>query len=171
MTSKVEKEPVLLVVLIETTTLRWLLAKVGLDGDVTPLLRSEAGNLRAQQQLDADEQLAFLRHRLSGALQRGCNRLWSREMKPCQILMLADGTLPHAAGDLTSRLAEHFVQWMTRPAVTFWQYDFHALADDLPAPLAGELPGPYHEAIISGLAQLHEALQHDECWELVAARP
>jgi len=37
------KEPVLLIVLIETASLRWYVAGIGLTGEATPLLTCEAG--------------------------------------------------------------------------------------------------------------------------------
>jgi len=58
------KEPVLLTVLIETASLRWYVAGIGLEGEPLPLLKSEAGNLSPYLGLPFDEQVSFLRHRL-----------------------------------------------------------------------------------------------------------
>ena len=65
------KTPTMLVILVETVRLRWFVAAVGLDGVATPLLCSEADDLGPYRGLDFDEQVAFLRHRFCGVLQRG----------------------------------------------------------------------------------------------------
>ena len=98
-----DKEPVLLTVLIETSRLRWYVAGIGLDGEPLPLLRSEAGNLSPYLGIPFDDQVSFLRHRLSGVLQRGCDRLWGRQKKPCQIVFVADGPFVQADAELTAR--------------------------------------------------------------------
>jgi len=115
-----DKEPMLLTVLIETSCLRWYVAGIDLAGKPLPLLRSETGNLNPYLSLPFDDQVSFLRHRLSGVLQRGCDRLWGRQMKPCQIVFVADGPFVQADAELTARVAEHFVEWMTRPPVVFF---------------------------------------------------
>src|SRR6266849_810917 len=106
------KEPVLLTVLIETAKFRWYVGGIGLDGAATPLFCSEPGNLKPYVGVPFDEQVNFLRHRLSGVLQRGCDRLWGRQLKPCQIVFVADGSFVEADSKLTRRVAEHFVAWM-----------------------------------------------------------
>src|SRR5262249_3886796 len=78
------KTPVVLLVLVETARLRWFVAALGLDGQAVPLLRSEEGDLEKYRGLAFDEQVAFLRHRFCGVLQRGCDRLWARDSKACQ---------------------------------------------------------------------------------------
>src|SRR5262245_36956673 len=114
-----DKEPVLLTVLIETRNLRWFVAGVGLDAAAIPLLCSEPGNLRPYLGVPLDQQVDFLRHRLSGVLQRGCDRLWGRAKKPCQLVFVTDGAFDPAVPELTQRVADHFVEWMTRPPVVF----------------------------------------------------
>src|SRR5262249_30843352 len=114
------KDPVLLVVLIETGQLRWYVAGIGLDGEAMPLLFSEAGNLQPYVGIAFDEQVSFLRHRLSGVLQRGCDRIWARQKKPCQIVFVTDAEFLQAETALTHAVAEHFVVWMTNPPVTFF---------------------------------------------------
>ena len=79
-----DKEPVLLTVLIDTSRLRWYVAGIRLDGEPLPLLRSEAGNLSPYLGIPFDDQVSFLRHRLSGVLQRGCDRLWGRQINPAR---------------------------------------------------------------------------------------
>jgi hypothetical protein len=114
-----DKEPALLTVLIETAALRWYVAGIDLTGRPSPLLVSEPGNLSPYLGVPFDEQVNFLRHRLSGVLQRGCDRLWSRQQKPCQIVFVADGLFVEADAALTPRVAEHFVEWLTSPPVVF----------------------------------------------------
>ena len=53
----------------------------------------------------------------SGVLQRGCDRLWRREEKPRQIVFVANGLFSEATPELTQRVADHLVEWMTSPLV------------------------------------------------------
>jgi hypothetical protein len=163
---------VLLVVLIETAELRWYVAGIGLDGDPLPLLKSEAGNLRPYLGVPFDEQVSFLRHRLSGVLQRGCDRLWARQKKPCQIMFVADGPFAQAPPELTPRVAEHFAEWMTNPPVVFFTRDprFADRERLALAKVAGELAGPYAEALYAGLAALLATLGDPDVWELAPPR-
>ena len=167
------KEPVLLTVLIETASLRWYVAGIGLAGEPLPLLRSEAGNLSPYLDLPFDEQVSFLRHRLSGVLQRGCDRLWGRQMKPCQIVFVADGHFAQAAPELTRRVAEHFVEWMTRPAVVFFTCgDGFAACDNLSLRTeAGELDDQLRQALDAGLPALLAARDQPDAWDLSPTRP
>jgi hypothetical protein len=162
------KEPVLLTVLIETAELRWYAAGIGLAGEPLPLLRSEAGNLRPYVGVAFDEQVSFLRHRLSGVLQRGCDRLWGRQKKPCQIVFVADGPFTEAPPELTPRVAEHFVEWMTNPPVAFFTRDprFGGREQLALSRVAGELAGPYAEPLHAGLAALLGILGQADAWEL-----
>ena len=114
------KDPVLLVVLVETSRLRWFVAAVGLDGEVMPLVCSEEGNLAPYLDLAFDDQVAFLRHRLCGVLQRGCDRLWPRLKKPCQIAFVLESPLAEGPEGLTRRVAEHMVDWMAKPPLAFF---------------------------------------------------
>src|SRR5271154_150870 len=103
------KSPVALIVLVEKPRLRWFAAGLSLEcGEVIPLLRSEEGDLAPYREGDVEQQLTFLRHRLCGVLQRASDRLWARELKPCQFVVLFPQRLDD--GDLTQRLADHFVQ-------------------------------------------------------------
>jgi hypothetical protein len=162
------KEPVLLTVLIDTAQLGWRLAGVNLAGGVLPLLCSAAGNLKPYVGIPFDEQVCFLRHRLSGVLQRGCDRLWGREKKPCQVVFLADGPFVQADPALTSRVAEHFVEWMTKPAVVFFTIEGAALSMK-PIRLnrvAGDIAVDHLLALESGLPALLAAARQVEGWEL-----
>lgn len=163
------KEPVLLIVLIQTASLRWHVAGIGLTGAATPLLTCEAGNLSPYVGVPFDEQVSFLRHRLSGVLQRGCDRLWGRQQKPCQIVFLADGPFAHAAPELTPRVAEHFVEWMTSPPVVFFTSgaDFGAGQPAALHQVAGELEAAHLAAFHTGLPALLAVLEQAEAWELV----
>src|SRR5580704_9209886 len=114
------KEPVLLTILIETGRLRWYVAGIALDGAATPLICSEPGNLSPYVGVPLDEQVNFLRHRFAGVLQRGCDRLWGRQQKPCQIIFVADGPFIEADPELARHVAEHFVAWMSNPPVAWF---------------------------------------------------
>jgi len=164
------KEPVLLTVLIETASLRWCVAGIGLEGDPLPLLKSEAGNLRPYLGLPFDEQVSFLRHRLSGVLQRGCDRLWGRQKKPCHIVFVADGPFAQAAAELTGRVAEHFVEWMTRPPVAFFICVTGFAAGTTPSlqPVAGELNDQLRQSLDAGLSALLTVMDRQEAWETIA---
>ena len=167
-----EKEPVLLTVLIETSRLRWYVAGIDLAGERLPLLRSETGNLSPYLGIPFDDQVSFLRHRLSGVLQRGCDRLWGRQKKPCQIVFVADGPFVQADAELTARVAEHFVEWMTRPPVVFF-IAARGLASPEPPLLdqvAGELDGALRTALDAGLTALWDALDRPDAWELVPTK-
>jgi hypothetical protein len=163
-----EKEPVLLIVLIETARLRWYVAGMNLKSRAFPLLRSEEDNLDSYLGLPFDEQVSFLRHRLSGVLQRGCDRLWGRQMKPCQIVFLADGPFTQAAPELTTRVAEHFVQWMTRPPVVYCicQQGFGDGATPALKQVAGEIDSQYLRSLSDGLPELLDRLPEVDVWEL-----
>src|SRR5438128_1583123 len=116
------KAPVLLLVLVETARLRWFVAVLGLDGRAVPLLRSDVGDLEKYRTLDFDEQVAFLRHRFCGVLQRGCDRIWARESMTCQFVFVFDGLIPDPTSTLTQVVAEHFTQWMLNPPVVVFQH-------------------------------------------------
>lgn len=167
------KEPALLTVLIETDRLRWSAAGIRLTGDALPLVQSEPGNLRPYVGAEFDEQVTFLRHRLSGVLQRGCDRLWGRMLKPCQIVFVADGPFAQAPPELTPRVAEHFVEWMTSPPVAFFVRD-GGFAQSGPQTLrrvAGELDDAYRNPLESGLAPLIAALDQPGVWEAIPPKP
>src|SRR5262245_47404942 len=114
------KTPVVLVVLVDCARLRWLVAALGLDGTLAPLVRSEGGDLATYQGQPFDEQVSFLRHRFCNVLQRGCDRLWPVGKKACHFVFLFDGALPEATEELIPQVSEHFVEWMLNPpAVVF----------------------------------------------------
>jgi len=166
----VSKEPVLLIVLIQTADLRWYVAGIDLEGEPIPLVRSEAGSLGGYIGTGLDDQTSFLRHRLAGILQRGCDRLWARRKKPCQIVFLADGPFLEAAPDLTFRVAEHFVQWMTSPPVVFFtssdwstgekEFSLHRIA--------GDLDDQYRQSLDDGLPTLLRVLDDLSVWEVAS---
>src|SRR5437588_9991188 len=109
------KTPVVLLVLVETARLRWFVASLGLDGRATPLLRSEVGDLDKYRGLPFDEQVAFLRHRFCGVLQKGCDRLWARGLKASQFAIVFEGVLPDPTGGLVRAVADHFTLRMVNP--------------------------------------------------------
>ena len=162
------KAPVVLVVLVDGPRLRWLVASIDLDGTVAPLVRSEEGDLATYQGLDFDEQLSFLRHRLCGVVQRGCDRLWPVGKKACQFAVLFVGPLPGAPAELIPRVADHFVEWMLNPPVAVFASAAGLGGADTPrlTPLAGTLAGPAGAALHAGLAPLFAAAADPGAWEV-----
>lgn len=163
-----DKTPVLLTVYLETATNRWFVAGIDLQGDMTPLLVSEPGNLDPYRGVEFDEQVSFLRHRLSGVLQRGCDRLWGRGLKPCQIVFVLDGPFRDAAPQLAQRLGEHMAEWMTKPPVVFLTVPSgQPQATTPPHTLAGELTPSHLAPWQQGWPQLWQAAQQLTPWELI----
>jgi hypothetical protein len=162
------KTPVLLVVLVETVRRRWFVAEVGLDGQATPLLRSEDGDLDKYLGLDFDEQVAFLRHRFCGVLQRGCDRLWARHHKACQFVFVFDGHFPEPTGLLTEAVADHYVQWMLNPpvAVLVSANGFDAAEGPRTATMAGELDPERSRLLNASLGGLLALRENADAWEL-----
>jgi hypothetical protein len=158
-----QKTPVLLVVLVETTQLRWFVAALGLDGWSVPLLRSEVGDLEKYLGLDFDEQVAFLRHRFCGVLQRGCDRIWARECKACQFILIFEGLVPEATGALTQAVADNLTQWLLNPP--FAVYNVTGAPRRLEK-LAGDLPAPREELLLAHLGELLTAQEDPAAWEL-----
>lgn len=169
-----EREPALLVVLIETVPLRWHVAAIGDAGQVIPLLRSNDGNLDQYRDLEPDAQLSFLRHRFAGVLQRGCDRLYRQRMKVSHFLLIADGHYPNAAEDITPGLAEHFVEWMINPPVTYLMHcgDFTQVSTAGPRDqftlVAGELPADVATMLGDSWSEIIGLLGQPDCWELIA---
>jgi hypothetical protein len=166
------KEPVLLVVLIETAEFRWWVAGVSLAGETWPLLRSDRGNLRTYVVLPFDEQVSFLRHRMCGVLQRGSDRLWGLSKKPCQIVFIADANFPEAEPELTLRLAEHFVLWMASPAVAYFLSPSGLNSESLPPLInvAGQLSEENVSALRMGWPRLVEKMHDLANWELALSK-
>src|SRR5436309_786989 len=156
------KVPVVLVVLVDGARLRWLVAAVDLDGTVAPLVRSEDGDLATYQGLDFDEQVSFLRHRLCGVVQRGCDRLWPAGKKACQFAFLFEGPLPGAPAELIPRVADHFVEWMLNPPVAVFATEGAGRLSRL----AGTLEGPAEAALNAGRAPLVAAAADPGDWEV-----
>ncbi|QDU73626.1 hypothetical protein Pan97_06020 [Bremerella volcania] len=166
------KQPVLLTVLIETATLRWYVAGIDQEGTTTPLLCSQEGDLSPYIGESFDEQASFLRHRLSGVLQRGCDRLWGKMMKPFEIVFVADNPFPEADEDLTQRVADHFDQWMTSPPVVFFLIE----AESKPcspklSTVAGQIPAQWREALDKGFPSMITKCGEKDPWELVVSKP
>src|SRR5437016_4141744 len=166
------KTPALLVVLVETERLRWFVASIPPDGPPVPLLRSEEDDLATYRGLDLDEQVAFLRHRFCGVLQRGCDRLWAREKKPKQFVILFDGPLAEATGKLTSRIAEHFAEWMLNPPVAVFINGCGLRSPGSPPldRLAGEIAPALEEVVHTSLDGLLAAREDSRPWEVVAKK-
>lgn len=163
------KAAVLLVVIVDTPQLRWFVAGVERDGTLMPLLRSEEGDLAPYREGDADQQLGFLRHRLCGVVQRGCDRLWAQGKKAGQFVFWFDGRLPDPSGELTERVAEHFVQWMLNPPVIVFASEAGAMGKL--TKLAGEM-APAQEAVMqTALPQLSVSRADLGAWELSRKKP
>jgi hypothetical protein len=160
-----QKTPVLLVILVETARLRWFVASIGLDGATTPLICSEADDLEKYRGLEFDEQVAFLRHRFCGVLQRGCDRLWARNCKACQFVFVFDGLLPERTGQLTQALAGHFAEWLLKPPVAVF---VRADGND-PSRLdrlSGTLDAPLEQLLLTHLERLRGVQEDATAWEL-----
>lgn len=157
------KTPVVLLVLVETARLRWFVAALGLDGQAVPLLRSEVGDLDKYLGLAFDEQVAFLRHRFCGVLQRGCDRLWARSSKACQFAIVFEGLIPEATGGLTQAVAEHYAVWMLNPPVAVFNRTGDPPRLEL---LAGQLAGPLEELVQSQIDGLLTVRDEEGVWEL-----
>jgi hypothetical protein len=138
-----------------------------LDGQPLPLIRSEPESLRPYLGVPLDEQVHFLRHRLAGVLQRGCDRLWARQKKPCQIVFVADGPFQDAPAELTPQVAAHFVEWMVNPPVAFFLCREGFAADRSPSLelVAGEIAPEYQTALEAGLPQVFRSLPQTALWE------
>ncbi|MHB8952950.1 MAG: hypothetical protein ACYC4U_08200 [Pirellulaceae bacterium] len=169
MTNKV---PVLLTVLVETGKRRWFVAGITLDGRPVPLMRSEIGNLDPYVGVGADDQVNFIRHRLCGVLQRGCDRLWGRQMKPCHIIFVADADFEPGNPALTQSVAEHFALWMSNPPVAFFTSlnGFSASAAPTLNQVAGDLDSIGHGALATALPQLIAAFEEIDLWELALSK-
>lgn len=158
------KTPVILVVLVETAALRWFVAALELDGRTVPLLRSEDGDLAKYRGLAFDEQVAFIRHRFCGVLQKGCDKLWVRDLKACQFAIVFEGLLPDPTGTLTQAAAEHFAVWMVNPpAVVSNRPDESAP----PERLAGHIDAPLAELLNAHLGELLTSRNDPDAWELL----
>ena len=171
--SKTTKEPVLLTVLIQTAKRRWYVAGITLDGRAVPLMCSEAGNLDLPVGGVLDDEVSFLRHRLSGVLQRGCDRLWGRQMKPRQIIFVVDDDFESSNTELTQQVADHFVEWMASPSVAFFACEngwSRSIGPNLNR-IAGEMDQADQEVLAAGLPQLITAFDDRELWEIAPTKP
>lgn len=159
------KEPVILTVMVDAGRQRWLLASTRLDGTVTPLLRSEDGDLTACQGLGFDDQVSFLRHRLCGVFQRGHDKVWPVGQKACQFVALFVGALPGASPELTPRIAEHFALWMLNPRVVAYATEPGPGVPDLHR-LAGTIEPDRDAAFRAGLERLLTVAGDPAAWEV-----
>jgi len=156
------KTPTLLLILVEIAKLRWFAAGIGLDGTTTPLICSEPGDLEKYRGLEFDEQVSFLRHRFCGVLQRGCDRLWARNLKACQFVFVFEERLPEPTGQLTQTLAGHFAEWLLKPPVAVFAPSGTQLEK-----LAGTIDGPLEALFKSHLRQLLATQEDANAWETV----
>jgi hypothetical protein len=167
------REPVLLAVLIQPSSFCWHVAAIGRGGESVPLVRSEENSLSGYRGLEPVAQRSFLRHSIAGVLQRGCDRLFARNMKAEHFVLIADQHFPEASETLTEQLAEHLVSWMINPPLTYL-LAAPGFISDSQAELhlvAGELPESTDEALRKGLPALVAALDDPSAWELIARPP
>jgi hypothetical protein len=162
------KTPVLLVVLVETSRLRWFVAAIGPDGEATPLLRSEEGDLDKIHGLGFDDQVSFLRHRFCGVLQRGCDRLWARQWKAYQFVFVFEGPFPGAPDGLTRAVADHFAEWLLNPPVVVYASANGFGRGETPRldTIAGAMDAQSGERLHARVGKLLAALDDVEAWEL-----
>jgi hypothetical protein len=160
-----QKTPALLVVLVDAARLRWFVAAVGLDGQAVPLLRSVEGDLERYRGLEYDDQVSFLRHRLCGVVQRGCDRLWARGMKACHFVFVFEGLLPDVTGRLTQAIADHFSLWMLNPPVVVYYCPSQSGALQLEK-LAGDIESQQEDLVRSRLGNLLAAQNNSDAWDL-----
>lgn len=161
-----DKEPVLLVVTVETRLFSWRVGAVEMTGNAIPLLRSAPQDLDLYVPLSFDEQASFLRHRFCGILQRGCDRLWALRKKACHFVFLIDGEFRDAPAELTTRTAEHLSEWMANPPLSFHRYDV-TQTDEL-TEISGSLDAESTQLLKIGLPLLREAALQADLWEEVA---
>jgi hypothetical protein len=164
-----EKTPTLLLVVIKSASQQWFVAGIDLDGTIVPLVRSEPHNLDQYVGQSDDEQLSFLRHRLSGAMQRGCDRLWARNAKATRIVLIADSDLPESDAGLLPRLAEHFHTWMTRPPVSFYRGDRNVTLEELdPLECLVDKVSDEQAALLQqAMPSLCKQMAAGDCWEII----
>jgi hypothetical protein len=159
------KKPVMLLVLVETTQLRWFVGLLDLEGQAVALICSEPGDLEKYRGLDFDEQVAFLRHRFCGVLQRGCDRTWARACKPFAFVFVFDDLIPEPTGTLTQTFADHLAQWMLNPPVAFFRRTSSL------EKLAGDLEPAHEHLLAAHLGKLIELRQDPNAWELSRRKP
>jgi len=160
------KEPVMVVVLVESAKLRWFVSAIGRDGTFAPLVRSEKGDLAAYQEVSFDDQVSFLRHRFCGVLQRGCDRLWPCGKKACQFVFVFDGPLPNTTLELLPRVADHFVEWMLNPPVVVYtsQGGFSGASSPQVERLCGTIDRTLEEVLRTSLVPLFRT--PEDTWEI-----
>ncbi len=164
-----ERETVILVVLIDTDLLGWHVGCITSKNVAMPLMRSENGNLDEYRGLELDEQVSFLRHRLAGVLQRGCDRLCGIQMKASCFVVIANGRYPDAGEELSQQVANHFVEWMLSPPITFLQapLGFRPMQKVPLEVVAGEISLSLQESLESGLVEFVGLLEEPDRWELI----
>ena len=158
----------MLVIVVETARLRWFVAAVGVDGRVIPLLRSDIGDLEKYQDITFDEQITFLRHRLCGILQRGCDQIWGMDGKACQFVILFEGLLVESTGRLTQAVGNHLTEWILNPPLAVFNLagDSRAMQSIRLENLAGHMDPSLEQVLRAHLGQLQDACRDLNAWEL-----
>jgi hypothetical protein len=156
------KEPTMLLIVVESMRLRWFVSAIGLDGTTVPLICSEVDDLEKYRRLPFDEQVAFLRHRFCGVLQRGCDRLWARNRRACQFVFVFQGLFADTTGKLTQTVASHFAEWMLKPPVAV----FVQTKDPGLSQLAGTIDAELDALLVKHLPTAVAAQEDSSAWEL-----
>ena len=99
--------------------------------------------------------------------------MWGRQLKPRQIVFVADGPFPDGGPVLTRRVAEHFVNWMASPPVVYFERQGAFGAPEIPRlqSIAGDFDEHLLPALTAGLASLCAATKDNDAWELVPSKP
>jgi len=163
------KTPVVLLVVVETAHLGWFAVAISLDGQISPILCSEAGDLEGYRGLDVEEQVAFLRHRFCGVMQSACDVLWAREKKAKQFAIVFEGQLPEQTGTLTTRIAGHLAEWMLNPPVAVF-YSVSPVSMKEPTRLdrlAGQIPPALEDLLHTSLGAVLAARGDWSLWKVV----
>ena len=112
-----EHEPVFLAIYLDLTIDAWFLATGDDIGNVTPLLRSQNGDLAAWRKGTHEERVSFLRHRIAGALQRGATIIFPQNRKASAFTVCFPQVSNKADQAVLHGVADHFCVWMIRPPV------------------------------------------------------
>ena len=112
-----EFEPVLLAVYLDLTVDAWFLATGDDIQNVTPLLRSQDGDLAAWRKGTHEERMSFLRHRIAGALQRGATIIFPQNRKVSAFTVCFPQVSNEADRAVLHGVANHFCVWMIHPPV------------------------------------------------------
>lgn len=156
---------VILAAQFDLATGRWSIASIDAAGEIDPLVQSAANDLASYTHGTFDEQTSFLRHRVAGALQRGCDRLWGRARKAEMFAIEFGPADADTDSALITRVAKHFCVWMVKPPVVCLQAD----TDSTLSILAANTESPDQQRITSGLTAMRPLTAQPGLWETACA--